>query len=116
MRIIGFSIEWEKLHLELPVEDRPDFTSFRFERRDKDWQVGEQVQVFYKPRSKILRRPLGNAMIVTKEPKSITEVTFFEAIQDGFDSHAEMVKWFLRAHQPVQLVRQLYKLTLRWTS
>lgn len=45
MRILGFSKHWAKL-------DNPEFTTFRFPRKDKDWQIGETVKIVIKPRSK----------------------------------------------------------------
>ena len=59
MRILGFSEKWAKL-----LEGT--FTTFRLERRDTDWQVGEVVQVVYKPRRKGGGEKLGVAKIVDK--------------------------------------------------
>ena len=64
MRIIGFSKKWDKLNNELL------FTTFRYPRRDRDWEVEEVVQVVYKPRSKD-REPLGIARIIRKQEKDM---------------------------------------------
>lgn len=85
MRIISFSKKWGKLQ-------QPEFTTFRFPRKDKDWYVGEVVQVFYKNRSKN-REFLGVAKIKNKEPRAMgrlgdktgcQHVTNEEAIAGGF--------------------------------
>ncbi len=59
MRIIGFSKKWSKL-------SQPTFTTFRVERKDKDWFTGESVRVVVQPRTKG-REPLGIAQIINKE-------------------------------------------------
>ena len=68
MRILGFSKKWPKLY------KNPDelLTTFRYPRRDKDWQVEEVVQVVYKPRSKE-REPLGIARIIRLQPKDMSK-------------------------------------------
>lgn len=85
MRILGFSTKWDKLQ-------QPQFTTFRFARRDRDWQVGEVVQIVFKPRSKN-REILGSAKIVSKEPRAMAwhgdktglpKIHNEEAIEDGF--------------------------------
>lgn len=86
MRILGFSQMWPKLQ-------NDTFTTFRFKRRDKrDWEVGEVVQIVYRPRRKE-RKVLGTAKIVGVEPRCMAwygsellypKVTDEEAIADGF--------------------------------
>jgi hypothetical protein len=99
MRILGFSEKWPKLELRLPIEQRGLFTTFRFERRDRDWEVEELVQVVYKPRSKE-REIWGIARIIRKQPKNLNKrweyyplpsypnttdmITPIEAEMDGF--------------------------------
>jgi len=87
VRILGFSKKWDKLLM-------PEFTTFRFPRKDKDWQVGEQVQVVYKPRSKV-REVLGVAEIINKEARcmswqgsklTVPKVTNEEVMTDGFQN------------------------------
>lgn len=117
MRILGFSKKWDKLQ-------EPDFTTFRFTRRDRrDWEVGEVVQVVYKPRSKERER-LGIAKIINKEPRRIFKskalyhvpiVTKREAIKDGFMGWGDMALWLTKAHGHQRLVDEpMNKLTLRW--
>ena len=125
MRILGFSRKWDKL------EDT-EFTTFRFPRRDRDWQVGEDVQIVYKPRSNN-RDILGQAEIIAKEPramarhgsliKGITIVTNAEAERDGFCSiagrQAYFIMWeFLFDYYGGEklLNEPMNKLTLRWLS
>ena len=87
MRIFGFSRKWDKLN-------QSEFTTFRFPRRDKDWAIGEEVQLVYHPRSKD-REILGIAQIVNIEKRAMAwhgdmtgevKVTDAEAIEDGFDN------------------------------
>ena len=118
MRILGFSVKWGKL-------DRMVFTSFRFPRKDKDWAVGEQVQIVYKPRTKG-REILGIAEIITKEERWIFTgkklrgskvLTLQEAHEDGFKSHVEMAMWLSKAHGHDRCVNEaMNKLTLRWAN
>lgn len=125
MRILGFSEKWVKL-------GQPVFTTFRFARKDKDWQVGEVVQVVYKPRSK-QRQVLGVAEIISKDRRwvlnaedddlklyadyfAVKAVTEDEAIEDGFKDRADMVKWIGRAHRLRNLLEPMNKLTLRWVK
>jgi hypothetical protein len=95
MRILGFSKKWDKLK-----EDR--FTTFRFTRKDKDWQVGEVVQIVYHPRHKDHKR-LGTAEIIGKEQRAmawhgdktgITKITNDEAIADGFEDTLNKQAYF----------------------
>ena len=85
MRILGFSYRWEKLRFN-------NFTTFRFQRKDKDWEINEKVQVWYKPRSKY-RQFIGIARILTKElcdcsrDRVLPEyrpLSTDDAIKDGF--------------------------------
>ena len=111
MRILGFSQKWPKLQQE-------EFTTFRFPRKDKDWEVGERVQIVYRPRSKS-REILGMAQIVDKELKLDgtieTDVTKEEARADGFDSVQEMRQWMKKTYGEERLwIGHMNKLTLRW--
>lgn len=100
MRILGFSKKWDKLYKrESVLLDSLLFTTFRYPRRDKDWEVEEVVQVVYKPRAKD-REPLGIARIIRKQEKDISKrlswfsnpnypkmpdtITSEEAKEDGF--------------------------------
>ena len=118
MRILGFSKKWPKLK-------QPEFTTFRFRRRDRDWEAGEFVQVVYKPRSKD-REPLGIAKIITKEERNtapdwggagVPVVTNEEAIEDGFANWGEMFDWLAAAHGLHRLATEpLNKFTIRWVD
>jgi len=115
MRILGFSKKWNKLSFD-------SFTTFRFERRDTDWEIGEQVQVVYKPRSKN-REVLGVATVVGKNRRlipsaisymalNVLPVTDAEAIADGFESVAGMREWLQGTHGKERALL-MNKLTLR---
>lgn len=119
MRILGFSKKWAKLQ-----QDK--FTTFRFTRRDKDWQVGELVKVVYKPRRKGGGEKLGVAQIISKERRWIftakklrgqKAVTPSEAHTDGFKSYVEMAVWLVKIYGHTRLVNEpMNKLTLRWAK
>jgi hypothetical protein len=115
MRIIGFSERWSKLSSDY-------FTTFRFPRKDKDWQVGEIVQVYYKPLSKE-REYLGIAIIVSKVKRSfilsddaIPAPTISEAISDGFKHSADMEDYFINTYHGRIYREPMNKLTLYWKS
>lgn len=122
-RILSFSHKWPKLHLELPVSERPEFTSFR----SFYWQEGWPVQIFYKSRSK-KREKLGEAVIMKIESREldkwITEkgfndfllVTDAEAQEDGFENFDEMVKFMKKQYGILDWMPVMAKLTLHWTS
>lgn len=107
MRIIGFSKKWDKLK-------QPEFTTFRFPRKDRDWYVGETVQVYFHPRSKD-REFLGIAEIIDKVAR--LEVSEKEAIADGFQSVADMGSWLIKTYGCTDRVKNgMNKLTLRWAQ
>ncbi len=114
MRILGYSKKWDKLQ-------SPIHTTFRFARRDKDWQVGEIVQEVYKPRSKE-RDILGMAEIIGKEPRwmkpklrdDLPDITQEEAIADGFEDWRAMFKGLLKTYDIRRLLGEpMNKLTLK---
>lgn len=72
MRILGFSKKWGKLNKQWFERDIHTFTTFRYPRRDRDWEVEEVVQVVYKPRSKE-RETLGVARIIRADQKDLSE-------------------------------------------
>lgn len=122
MRILGFSKkDWINHHTGKPKLEEEEFTTFRCQRRDRDWQVGEIVQAVIKPRSK-LREPLGTAEILAKEPRCLLcssvrhcrRISVGEAGQDGFNSLSDMEAWLLKAHGSRVLEEPINKLTLRW--
>jgi len=122
MRIISFTEQWPKLYLDLPVDRRPMFTTFR----GWYWQQGWPVQVFYKARSKN-RKKLGEAVIVKREGRELDKwiadkgwndyplVTDQEAQADGFDNLDNMVQWMQKAYG-LDWMPVMAKLTLSWTS
>ena len=117
MRVLGFSKKWDKLN-------DTEFTTFRFPRKDKDWQIGEFVQVVYKPRSKE-REILGIAQIIIKASRmfidtrirNISLVTEHEAILDGFNDWFDMRDWLIKTYSVERIQNEpMNKLTLRWTQ
>ena len=131
MRILGFSEKWDKLK-------QNTFTTFRFNRRDVDWQLGEAVQVVYKPRSKE-RKILGIAKITSKERRWVGWATTLvnwinsqrdilpgrggwgtvshkEAVEDGFEGVLDMINWMTKAHKDRNNQELMNKLTLRWVK
>ena len=130
MRILGFSKEWGKLNNDIL------FTTFRFPRKDRDWEVEEVVQVVYKPRSKE-REVLGIARIIRKEPKDLAKrwcyytggyslpntpdpITPDEAEEDGFTGmHGggdteKMRQFFIDTYGYSKCKEPINKLTLYW--
>ena len=95
MRILGFSKKWDKLNKPWYARDIHTFTTFRYPRRDRDWEVEEVVQVVYKPRTKE-HEPLGIARIIRKEERDLSKkysdylvsppdlITTSDAEEDGF--------------------------------
>ena len=109
MRILSLSFKSDKLK-------QPKFIDFRFHRKDKDWQVGEPVQIVYRTRRKD-REPLGVAVIVAKESVWMEEVTDQEAIADRFPGgKVEMWDWLLKAYGERAKYCRLNKLTLEWVK
>ena len=131
MRILGFSQMWPKLQ-------QDQFSTFRFERRDSDWQLGEVVQVVFKPRSKE-REVLGIARIVSVEPRcmarygsnlSYPKVTDEEANADGFPDtpdkgitgltklgYFQMWEWLWVIYGSKRLLEEpMNKITLKWVE
>ena len=114
MRILGFSRMWTKLN-------QSEFTTFRFERHDRDWYVGEVVQVVFKPRTKG-SEVLGIASIISKEPRwmkpkmrsDIPDIIQEEAMADGFEDWRAMWHWLLQTYDIRRLLSEpMNKLTLR---
>jgi len=109
MRILGFQKCWSKLN-------DPTFTTFRYPRADRDWEMGETVQVVIKPRSK-RREFLGYAEIIIMQVYRMEDITDSVAIKDGFASKAEMTEWLRRTYG--NQYRRLWnkpmnRLTLSW--
>jgi len=122
MRILSFSHRWSKLHLGLPVRQRPDFTTFRY----FSWHEGWPLQIFYRARSKEQREKLGEAVIIRRELRELDKwmafhewndhplVTDVEAQEDGFIDLDDMVRWMQKQYGP-DWMPVMAKLTLRWS-
>lgn len=127
MRILGFGNKWPKLQ-------QDTFTTFRFKREDRDWEMGELVQVVFKPRSKE-RQVLGVAKILAKEPRCMAwggskltdpKVANAEANEDGFpdgydqygnhkSGYYYMWEWLFDTYGGRRLLDEpMNRLTLRW--
>jgi hypothetical protein len=108
MRRMGFSKKWDKLQ-------QPEFTTFRFARRDKDWYVGEQVQIVLKPRRKGGGEKLGIAEIINKRYNAQADVTNAEAVEDGFNDVRDMEQWLIKTYGRARVnYEPINKLTLKW--
>lgn len=110
MRILGFSKKWDKL-----TQSR--FTTFRLPRKDKDWHIGERVQVVYHPRSKD-HKLLFIAEIINVESRSFDPamapaITNTEAISDGFGGVVSMWAWMDKTHGNFCSSSIFNKITLR---
>ena len=138
MRILGFSKKWDKLNKSWYERDYHTFTTFRYPRRDSDWEVEEVVQVVYEPRSKE-REFLGIARIIRKQPKDLDKrfryytggwlepntpdtITPVEAEDDGFTGiHgggdlAKMRQFFIDTYGYSKCKEPMNKLTLYWVK
>jgi len=122
LRIMGFSKEWTKLN-------QNEFTTFRFPRKDKDWQLHELVKVVLHHRSPYpKRRELGIAQIIDKhyrvapiyEQRHSGRITFpvftdAEAEADGFDDASGMEFWLIQTYGAERVANlDISKLTLKW--
>lgn len=116
MRILGFVKHWSKLN-------KNTFTTFRYPRRDRDWFVGEKVQVVIRPRSKD-KVWLGTAEIIDKEKRNVgfkeiegvKKLTSAEAINDGFRNRADMISWLYNLYGDRTLKEPMHKISLRWVE
>lgn len=128
MRILGVSELWSKL-----LKD--NWTTFRFPRRDRDWEVGEVVQVVFKPRSKD-RGILGQARINQKDPRwvmfpdesfmicekirenpKLDHVYFVsecEAKLDGFENRRQMFDFMIKRYDIRVYDEPMNRLVLSW--
>jgi hypothetical protein len=116
MRIISFTKHWDKLK-------NLTFSTYRYPY----WQEGWDVQVFYKNRNPKERQKLGEAKIIKVETveldptytyrleKPVRFITKQEAIEDGFDSITDMLKW-LRKLYGLDFISKMDKITLEWTA
>ena len=119
MRILGFTKKWDKLQ-------HPEFTTFRFRRKDADWWVGEVVQLVFHPYHKD-HELLGLGKIISIDSRSIPHhkvqpkpgfvqpISDEEAIADGFSSFEEMRSWIQKTYgRHYRLI--IHKLTIRRTD
>ncbi len=102
---------WSKLNQE-------EFTTFRFPRKDRDWQIGERVQVVYHPRSRG-RKPLFWADILNVQSRSFDSqrapaISHDEAVADGFPNGVlEMERWLAKSHGKFDSSKVFNKLSLK---
>jgi len=116
MRILGFVTRWKKL-------DKPFFTTFRYPRKDKDWLVGEKVQIVINPRSK-KKLWLGVAKILSiekrnigfKEMEGMKSLTDAEAKNDGFRSKEYMITWMFNLYGERIVNEPMNKLLFKWVE
>jgi len=113
MRIISFTEKWDKLNQDI-------FTTFRYPRKDKDWFLGEIVQVYYKNRSP-KRELIGKAEIIDKQRRTMNWtdnpafITNREAKEDGFMDRNDMEK-FIISQYGLNYPSWFNKLTLKWVE
>ena len=107
MRIMSFTKPWPKL-------TKPSFTTFRLQRRDKDYQLNERVKVVLHARTRH-RMVMGSADIIGKEEVDLNQITEVEAMEDGFDNAEQMIEWLRLAHGSRLGQVPLHKLTLTYT-
>ncbi len=120
MRILGFQKYWEKL-------DKPQFTTFRYPRGDRDWEEDEQVQVVIPARQKGGGQKLGIAKIVGKVARELDPiyyamtrnecpplVTDEEAREDGFYDLEDMNAWLEDTYGKLDYIPRMNKLNLKW--
>lgn len=110
-RVIGFTKKWDKLYT-------PEFTTFRFKRKDKPLEVGELVQIVYHPRSKD-REIIGKALIKRIDAYCFRPTIGYlypsdeDAIADGFDGLDEMIDWFTDTYGERINQETMFKITLK---
>jgi len=122
MRILGFSRrDWINYETGHPKLEEDKFTTFRFKRRDRDYEVGEVVRVVIRPRRKGGGEYMGPAMIIAREPRGMPlpegpppAIIREEARRDGFLSYKDMWTWLYRIHGDRLLQEPMNKLTLSW--
>jgi len=123
MRILGFSRkDWKNYLTGRPKLEQNTFTTFRFARKDKDWEVGEAVQVVYKPRRKGGGERLGVAEITSKESRQMvtppleSDTLYWEAKADGFANYNQMWEWLYSVYRNRIFNEPMNRLTLRWVK
>ncbi len=117
MRILGFSkVDWRNyITHEQSKMLQPEFTTWRWPRKDRDWYADEVVSVVVKTRSPH-RLVLGEAEIISVDSKEDYEITDVDAMADGFlESHG--LKLYLmqeRRARSIPSAARPNKITLRW--
>lgn len=108
MRIISFSQRWNKL-------SNPEFTTYRFPRKDADWQEGEIVQVYLNNRSP-KRECMGVVEIINITANNF-KITEEEAKEDGFENYNEWFDFMCKTYTERRMYDEpMNKLTLRWQN
>ncbi len=117
MRVLGFSkVDWRNYETHQDSKMlQPEFTTWRWPRKDRDWELGEHVQVVIRPRIP-QRLILGEAVIVTIESKDSYLITEREARVDGFEGQGALTLYLMKERYARKIDRNLnpHKLTLRW--
>ena len=123
MRILGFSKYWINYLTGKPKLHSDTFSTFRYPRKDRDWQVGEKIQIVMNPRSP-RKEWLGVAEIIAKEQRNVgwvkipgvKDLTFREAMEDGFKRKSEMVGWLYNLYGDKILTVPINKLVIKWVE
>lgn len=117
MRIMGFSkVDWRNY---ITGQDskmlQPEFTTWRWPRKDKDWQEGERIQVVVRPRFPH-RLILGEATIIEVESKADYLITDNDARADGFPGRHDLAMYLMRERHSrgISFTTEPNKITLRW--
>jgi hypothetical protein len=107
--------DWRNYLAKTPKLDQPSFSTFRLSRKDKDWQLSENVKVILNPRS-AGKKVLGTAVITSRERiNHYSEVTDEMVLQDGFESKAIFEGWWKRTHGK-RAEESFFRLVLTWVS
>ncbi len=118
MRILGFSkVDWRNYETHQDSKMlQPEFTTWRWPRKDRDWAVGEVVSVVVRTRSPH-RLILGEAEISANESVDIYRITDIDARTDGFPKAGDLQHYLMmeRITRGLGLVIP-NRLTLRWLS
>lgn len=110
MRIISFQQNWLDHVTNKPKLSEPEFTTYRFPRKDRGWSAGEIVKVVYRTRSKD-RVELGEAKIVALQ--ATPSISDFDAQRDGFENREAMFAFLWKNQNPVWYPD---KLILAWVN
>jgi len=116
MRIIGFSrMDWQDFIHQCPKLTKPEFSTFRWQRKDTPYYQNETVQVVLKPRTKT-RLILGTAQIKEVEVRKLWHINQDEAREDGFARAWELMSYLAGEKRRRQLPpnHPLNRLILKW--